>query len=324
MANIASGANAQLLIQKENNWGVKPVQKKALLLTNVLAGESIGTTIEEIQSAAINPVRGVHFSRNGQKTTAGSLSQEVSAKSMITDLNFYGLLGDYVQTEEVDGKFKKVFKRGATIPSFYLQKGFTDIDLYFDVLGLQYNQMTFTAEAEGALSMTVDYMGKSSTNVAEVYDEDAKVDESELMNGIDVTAITEGGATSCYSNLNFTYTNAMENGRCLGFDTVTASAVGRGEITGSVTQVFKNLAIYTKWINETESVIRFKLEYKGNSLEVVFPRIKFTGSDNILPVIDSDGMINVTYPFRALVSKADLSDIIVTTINDNDLDAFLA
>jgi len=326
MAKYASGANAQLLIQKEDTWGVKPSTPKMLKMTNIVAGESLGVTIESKQSNAITGKRGIQEVRNGMETVSGQLSGEVSASSIKLLIDLYGTLGEYVQTTEAGGLFKKVFTRKSEIPSFYLEKNFPDVDVFTQQFGLLYNTTTIAADADGDISITNEYIGKSHA-VQDSATEESITDINEFMTGIDVDLLSEAGVASCYSNINFSITNDLDPRRCLGPATITSAAVKKGSVSGSVTLTFSNMSFYDKWLDEEETTIRFRLKRKLNTVEFMFPRVRISGSENLLPVIDSDGIITVTYPFLSLTKSgygSNGSDIVVTVISDVDFDSFLS
>lgn len=327
MATTASGANAQILIQKETTWGVKPAVPKMLKLTNILAGEGLGVTIDSKQSQAITGGRGVEEVRNAGETINGQFSGEVSAASIKLLMDFYGVLGEYVQTTEVDGKFKKVFTRASDIPSFYIEKNFPDIDVFAQYFGVKYNTVTVAADADGDISITNDYIGKSHAVQDSPFDSAPLVDINQFMTGIDVDLLSEGGIASCYSNINFAITNDLETRRCLGPSTITAAGVKRGSVTGSVTFSFENMNYYDKWIDETETTIRFRMKRNDNTIEFLFPRIRITGTETVIPTIDSDGLLTATFPFISLNKSGygtNGSDVVVTVISDVDFTAFLA
>lgn len=321
----ASGSNARFLIQPEDTWGVKNTTPNALVLSNVTTGESLNASSEELVSNAISGHRGISDTRNGTISVTGSLPAELSVGNFSNDLFFYGVLGEYVQTPLTVngvGKFQKVFKRAKELPSFTIEKGLTDVNQYFDFLGCKINSLQVQAEAQGSLiNTTAELWGKSLENKQVPFDDTPIETVHSINSGIDAIQVLEAGSSACYSNVNFTIANGITQQYCLGSKFVTGLPVGKGELTGSVTLYFENNTIFLKWLDEVQTSLDIKIQYKNDSIRFYFPIVKFNG-DGVVLVESQDGL-TVTYNFRALIDLNTGTDVEVTIVNGNDLDMYL-
>lgn len=313
----ASGSSSQILIQPESVWGEIPTTRKSQIFSNSLYGESLASQSSELVSQAINPNRGVSDTRNGQLTVSGSIPVELSVEN--SDLLFYLSLGAYTQTK-VGDKFVKVYKRNKTLPSFTIEKGFTDIDQYFQFLGCRSSTLQFAVEPDGLVTGSMEIMGKEEQHTTASIDQNATYIDHEAYAGID-NVILEGGKQAFYTAFNISITNGLYDSRAIGTRKSVNIGAGKGEVTGDLTIMFEDVTMYEKWLNEEQTNIKLTFQIGDNSVVIEFPRIKFNGSAS--PVIASAEGITQQLNFRGLVDKTEKSDVIITVTNDFDLTSFL-
>jgi hypothetical protein len=95
--------------------------------------------------------------------------------------------------------------------------------------------------------------------------------------------------------------------------------LGPSDVTGSVTCFFEDNALYSAFINETESNILIQLGNSSNAggdvITVYLPRLIFSGADRPL---DGDGGQSITLPFQALKYEGAVAGIEQTTIRIHD------
>lgn len=318
----ATGSAARLTIQAEQTWGVLPATPKATEINAATYGDSLVASTAELVSNAINPNRGILDSRPGQLTISGSVPFELPIQN--AELIFYGLMGEYTQTDTTVGavaKKKKVFKRAKTLPSFVIEKGFTDINQYFQYLGCKIGNIQLTVTPDALVTGSFDVQGKSITNTTTSYDTTPTTYNHTAFSGID-GIVLEGGAGAQFTNLNFNITNGIYDARVIGSNKSANLGAGKSEVTGELTIMFEDVVMYNKWLNETQTDIKLTFNLGNDSVEFKFPRVKLNGDGSAK--IESQEGITITFKWRALVDPTEQSDVVITVINDYDLDAVLS
>lgn len=318
----ATGSAARLTIQAEQTWGVLPATPKATEINAATYGDSLVASTAELVSNAINPNRGILDSRAGQITISGSVPFELPIQN--AELIFYGLMGGYTQTDTTVGavaKKKKVFKRAKTLPSFVIEKGFTDINQYFQYLGCKIGNIQLTVTPDALVTGSFDVQGKSITNTTTSYDTTPTTYNHTAFSGID-GIVLEGGAGAQFTNLNFNITNGIYDARVIGSNKSANLGAGKSEVTGELTIMFEDVVMYNKWLNETQTDIKLTFNLGNDSVEFKFPRVKLNGEGSAK--IESQEGITITFKWRALVDPTEQSDVVITVINDYDLDAVLS
>lgn len=318
----ATGSASRITMQVENTWGVLPTVPKMIEINASTYGESLVASSDELVSNVINPNRGVLDSRNGQLKISGSVPFELPVQN--AEIIFYALMGKYTQTDEVVNtvtKKKKVFKRNKTLPSVMLEKGFTDINQYFQYLGCKVNNLQLTVTPDALVTGSFDVMGKEITNTTASFDNTPTVFEHSAFAGID-GIVLEGANGAQFTSFNFNITNGLYDARVIGSRKSANMGPGKSEATGELTIMFEDVVMYNKWLNETQTDLKLTFTLGNDSVEFFFPRVKLNGEAS--PKIESQEGITITLKWRGLVSPTELSDVVITVINDYDLDEVLA
>lgn len=315
----ATGSASQILLIPEKEWSVLPAQDevKPFLLGFSKYGESLASESSELVSDVITQERGTADARNGLVTVSGSLPFELSILS--SEILFYYTLGAYTQVKFGD-KFVKEFKRAKTLPSFSVEKGFTDIDQYFTLKGCKVNNMQISVEPDGLVSGSIDIVGRSSENSTSTFSTDYQEVVHSAFAGID-GAILEGGENAQYTAFSLTLANNAAGPNVIGSKYIASLNAGKAEATGELTVMFENVVMYNKWANETQTDIKLTFTRDDDYVEILFPKVKFNG--NALPPIDSADGILQTLNYRGLLDLTKSSDVVVTISNDFDFDAFI-
>lgn len=318
----ASGSAGRITIQAENQWGVAPTVPNTIELSSSAYGESLRSSSEEIVSNAINPYGAVLATRRGQVMVEGSVPFELPVNN--SDIVLYGVMGSYVQTDVTVGgnpKKQKVYKRGSVLPSFLIEKGFTDINQYFRYLGCKINSLQLSVEPNGFVSGSFDVMGLQAETAQVSFDATPTQYVHNPYIGID-GEVLEGGVGAKYTAFNFNITNGITDPRIIGSAYAASLTKGSVECTGDLTIMFEDLVMYNKWLADAQTDIRLTFTIGDDSTEFYFPKVKFNGEAD--PVLDSKDGITQSFSWRALLDLTAQSDVIITTINDFDLDAALA
>lgn len=319
----ATGSASRISLQLESTWGVLPSTPAMIEINAATYGESLTTESDELVSNAINPNRGILDSRNGQLKISGSVPFELPVQN--AELIFFGLLGSYVQTDITVGgqpKKQKVFKRGPTLPSFLIEKGFTDINQYFRYLGCRINNLQLTVEPNGLATGSFEVMGKQPANSTTSFDATPTQYVHNVFAGID-GVILEGALGAQFTNFTFNITNGLYDSRVIGSRYSANIGAGKSEVTGELSIMFEDVVMYDKWLNEEQTDLKLTFTLGDNSVEFAFPKVKLNGEAS--PKIESQEGINITFKWRALVDVGGTnSDVVITVINDIDFDAITA
>lgn len=317
----AVGSAAAIRIQLEKFWGVLPTTPNMTEINSAAYGESIGSTADELISNAINPNRGLLDVRNGQVRVQGGVPFELPVSN--AEILFYALMGGYVQTNETVGgvaKKKKVFKRAATLPSFMIEKAFTDNNDYFKILGCRADNLELTVDPEGIVSGSINIMGQSVSASKTPFDATPNVVTHKMYAGID-GVVLEGGSGAKFQNFTFTVSNGIYDSRIIGSKYSANLGAGDSRVSGELTIMFENLDLYNKWEDEEQSDIKITFSLGNDSTEFHFKRVKF-GGDGLAKIATKEG-IQLTFSFNALVDAVEKTDVTITVINDIDFNAIV-
>jgi hypothetical protein len=305
----AIGSAAQIAIIEETVWGTTPATPQMKVLSAALYGENLVGEAGELVSNSINPNRGVADTRNGQIKVAGSIPFELPVEGLGTVLK--GVMGDVDTTGT--GPYTHVFKRGTTLPSFTIEKGFTDIGQYFIYKGCKFGSLSLNVAPDGLAQGSIDVMGKNVTVAQTPLDATPTTFTHKAYANFE-GALLEGGSAAKLLNLNFNITNGLYDARIVGSRESANIGAGKSEITGEISVMFEDLTYFNKWLNETETSIKLTYTNGTSSCEFNFPRVKYTGAGS--PAIESQEGVILNLKFRALVDVAEASDVVITLIND--------
>lgn len=195
---------------------------------------------------------------------------------------------------------------GNTYRSFTIERWLTDRNLYQQFRGIRFNQMTISIPASGMVTATFSVIGRdgtsfSSTTVASGYTATPQTTPFAAVNG----ELYEGGAVlGLVTAAEITVNNTMAGPQVIGTDLTPDILFGRfADVSGTITVLFTNPDMHSKFVTETETTLILRLQNKDaldsttEFLSIVLPRIKYSGGD----VDDSpDTGITVTMPFVAL------------------------
>lgn len=195
---------------------------------------------------------------------------------------------------------------GNTYRSFTIERSLTDLSLYQQFRGVRVNQMTISVPASGLITVTFGFMGQdgssfSSTSVASTYTVAPQTTPFAAVSG----EIYEGDAVMGFvTAAELTFNNNLAGPQVVGRDTTPDMLFGRfADITGTITVLFTSPAMYSKFVNETESTLILRMQDRDTLtsatqwISIVLPRVKYSGGD----IDDSpDTGITITMPFTAL------------------------
>ena len=300
MADQSTGSNAVMkLLAAETVFGVTPATPAGL----ILPFESEGLT----QKSELTKSNIIRTSRNANKPSRGN--RDVSG-NIKTELNpmmgrlFKGAFGS-VATTGAGPVYAHTFKIGAAIPSFPIEKGFTDIGSYFLYNGCKINKFGFEVNPSGVLPLNLDWLGASRTKSDATADPTAVDLGHNKFEGFEAS-IKEGGVDiAIISAFSWNLENDIDGGvYVIGSGGKRYSLpAGVTVVSGSLTALFDSEALLDKAIAGTESSIEVNISRgdglgsAGNeSLQLKFDELIFQESD---PLIKNSKGILLELPWTA-------------------------
>ncbi len=311
----ARGANAQVIIQEETTFKTDPATPDAHKVHFSSCGIKLSRGLES--SDVIQGNRNPSKPARGVDDVSGGISTELQA---YIALLFKAALGSVTTTGT--GPYVHTIKVGSSLPSLLVEKGFTDINQFFKYNGCKVSKMTLAVTPKGFQKIDFDFIGAKETVSGTSFDATPTDLGKQSFNGFAVGAIEEGGAA--IADVVGIDGLSIENN--LDGDQYSVGGVGERDdipegmvkVSGTLKARFKDLALYTKAINNTESSLRILWQLgtgagsAGNeSLEIKLPELIYSPN---APIIDGPKGILVDLPFEAFYensSEASAMQIII-------------
>lgn len=239
--------------------------------------------------------RGISDVRHGLRKVEGSLEGELIFSDWdALHTNFM------LNALQQGGGVSNICWNGVTIFSLTLEQGFTDINQFFQYTGVAINKWKLTVKPNSLAEMTYDLIGQNMLESTATVATTSTVAHSanspmSYANGV----IMEGGTTIAYvTGVDLDISNGLMQPAVVGANVSPAILSGRFEVKGTVTALFKDYTLLTKFVNETISQLQFSLQDPaGNQMTFYCPEIKYTGG-NVAP--PKDGAVILSLPFQAL------------------------
>lgn len=313
----AKGSNVQLLYAEETAWGTTPASPAAKILP--LTKESLGTNINTFLSARLKSDRAITDLRRGNKKVGGTVDVEL-------DPNFHRLfkyaLGSAATTGA--GPYTHVVKGGSAIPTgLSIEKGFTDIAKFLVYRGMRVNTLTLRFPQEGYVTGTFDFLGRfegGGTGSGSGLGSGASVSASPTdETGTPFTSyeavVQEGGvAIGIVREAEIQIKNNLQDdGFVLGSETRASAVEGLRQVGGRLVIFFEDLTHYNKFLNGTESSLKFTMSQGALSVEILIPKIIYGG---VSPIVDGPGPLYVGLFFSSKKDATEGTDIKVTFVNN--------
>ncbi len=203
------------------------------------------------------------------------------------------------------------FKSGGILPSFAVEKGFTDLPQYFTYNGCRVGKMSLNVAMEGAQKLSFDFTGKKETLATTPVDTTITDLLKKSFVGGDLLAagiMVGGSVLATITKCDISLDNSLDTSiYCLGGGGTRAEITsGSVKVTGTVECLFDSITLYNIAVAGTESSI--KLQFKkglgdgtvdNEFLEVLIPELMFKQET---PKISGDKGIMVTLAFESYAS----------------------
>jgi Phage tail tube protein len=222
--------------------------------------------------------------------------------------------------------YTHTIKSGGALPSFFVEKGFSDIGQFFTYPGLKVGKMSINLSPEGVQKCSFDFTGTTETVGTTTYDPIPIDLFKSSFAGYMIGSVTESGSTNVLTNkvtkIDLSLDNALDTGvYCIG-GAGSRSALPEGvcKVTGTVETVFENRTQYDKAVASTETDLTITITNgtgagtAGNEkLTIFIPELVFKQET---PVIGGDKGVMVTLAFEAYYdNSSDKSGVKLTLLN---------
>ena len=296
----AVGSKAQVIFQEESSFATRPATPDAKKLHIVSC--DIGLNVNQITTPILrgdrNPTRPVR----GRKDVSGSITAHLNPFQLPSMLKF--ALGS-VSTSGA-GPYTHTIKIGQALPSFFLEKGFTDINQYFQYDGCKVNRTSLSIRDEGFQEITFDILGVREQVSSTSFDTTPTDGGYQPFDGQYIASISEGGvALANASVMDITIDNALDDGVYVIANNGERKYLPEGtvRVSGTLTALFEDVSLYNKALNSTETSLQVIFQKgtgdgsAGNEyLEILIPELIFTPRS---PAIEGPAGVMIELPFEA-------------------------
>ncbi|OHD22463.1 MAG: hypothetical protein A2Y38_25000 [Spirochaetes bacterium GWB1_59_5] len=302
------GIGCTLTIQEETVYKTDPVTPDAQLI--YLSSESISLSRPNESSDVMrggnrNPTKPAR----GLDDVSGDIQTELQA--YIGKL-YKGVLGS--STSSGLGPYTHTIQIGTALPSFLIERKYPTLGKYFKYNGCKFGKLSMDVTNKGFQKITFSVSGAKETVGAAAFDSTPTDLGKVSFDGRSIMVIEEGGVASAV--ISKITGLSIDNGLDLGDDNYVLGGDGSRDsipdgyvrVTGTVHALFKDLTLYNKAINGTESSIRVKysngdgLGSAGNeSLELKIPELVYSPKT---PAVAGPKGILVELPFESYYENA--------------------
>ncbi len=303
MATIATGSKTEIAYVEETVYGVTPTTPAFQKIC--YTGTSLGITKDTLESACLTADRQIKEVRSGNRQTGGDLSAELE----------YGSYDDWLEAVLLGTWTANVLKAGITSRSFTIEKFFDlDTDEYHRFTGCIFNGWSLSVAPNAMVTSDFTVIGKdiddqnlTSQVTGSTYTDAANNPPFDSFTG----TIQEGGTTiAIVTEIELTLDNGVEPSFVLMSKTTIEPGEGKSRLTGTLTAWFESSDLYTKFLSETSSSLKFELtDTSGASLEFDIPNLKYTSGN---PDVTGEGPVTIALAFTAIYDAVEESQIVIT------------
>ena len=287
--------------------GVIDAINQTLTITATAHGLTAGDSVEIAGLTAPTSLNGKIFS----VIDATSSSIAVISIPMGTTTTFTLGTGTIKKVTAVGTTLTHTFKAGGALPSYQIEKGFTDIAQYFKYGGCKCGKLSLSVPSAGMIDVSTTWMGGSETYSGTSYETGTATDSGKRTFDAFSLAAADMKEGSTPTAINYvTALNNLTIDNDLDGDTFVVGGQGaRGginpgvyKISGSVECLFQDLVLYTKARAGTPSGLDLTFTRgtgagtDGNeTLQIVTPELIFIPKS---PAIDGPKGIRATFDFN--------------------------
>jgi hypothetical protein len=297
-----TGSKTQLLRIAEVTWGTTPATPN--MTKTRFTDVSLDPVMSMIESKEIRADRMTSDVRGTTLNGEGDIGFELCP----------GDFDDLMEAAMGGAWTANVLKAGVTQKSFTLEVGHLGINQYKLLTGCLIDKFSLSikpgAIVTGKFSIiSEDYAVNGTTAAAGTT---AASSNSPYDAQQSAMVVKEGGTTSAIiTGLDFTLDNGIEKATILGKKGLAGVQFGRSKITGTLTALFQDATLLSKFMAETASSIEVKLVSGTKSHDFLFGNVKYTGGKSD---VTTEGLLAVSMPFTALYDSVTGSNLQITRV----------
>jgi len=214
----------------------------------------------------------------------------------------------------------KHLRNGITKISYSIEKEFQDVSAWREYAGMRIGSMSLNVASQAILTGGFTFVGKSEAIAsATITSATTAADTGDVMNAAgNVNRIWEGTqavSNAVFQNLTLELTNNTREQSQVGSDDLAGVGLGRCEITGTLDAYFEDDSLVTKFINNTDSNVRFQVQDNDNNAYIFsIPKVRYTDSTVAAGGPNADVVQNLTW--GAIVDDAGVYAIGVDALED--------
>lgn len=311
MVCYASGATTQYSYIQESTRGTTPAGNFNLL---PFVSGSFALTREAIEDPTLYGDLMAREARQGNNQASGEISTKFRADA------YDPFLAAVMRStwDTTPSSSPDELKAGTGLTTFSIQDYDSTVDYARIFTGVTVNSASFSTSNEGdgaLLDANFGFVGfgmsapTQTERTVAAYTSTAPVDNysGTLEIGNAGGSLTESVITT---SLEFTIENGLTPTYHVGSRDANCFDSGMLTVSGSISVRYKDIAMYNRFLNETESAISFSVNDPtgGNEYTFLFPRVKFM--DAAIPVEGPSSRI-ITMPFTALRDATEGTNLII-------------
>lgn len=280
------GSTAQILIGFESTYKTAPADGYQVKVFSCDVLPSKGQEASAVLTGSRNPVA----PDDDKENVAGSIV--VPPDSLIMPYWLNAMFG--APTTTGTDPYTHEYKIGDTMPSFTLEKGFTDLatDKFERLLGCKTSSMAVSFSPDGELRITLNVLGASGSLENSAFDASPTVLSLARLKKTQA-AVEEGGASLGYAtevsiNVDF----GLDDGKFVISSDLVRDSIPEGivSVTGNLKAIFRDSTLLDKAINGTESSLKITLTGSASSvLELEIQELSY--AKNGVPIEGPQGLI---------------------------------
>ena len=249
------------------------------------------------------------------RVTTPTQSLYLLVESIVSDTITYAPTSETVQDETATMSIsasRLTIGITKTLNQFTINKGFPDVNQYFQYNGQRCGSMALNIATEAIMTGTFTFEGLSSTNKATPYETSILPGPgNDVMSAVaNVFNIRKDGVVKPFEiqTMTLNLANALRSQTAIGTLGAVGIGIGRAAVTGDVSAYFEDAQLFDDLRNGTEFSFDFRLQdTAGNAYVITMFRVKMASLEVTAGAIDQDVMADGTY--QAILETDQTADV---------------
>ena len=314
----AKGANFQLMLIEETNWGETPGTPTGY----IIPVESVGGEWFRRNLIQNNELRS---NRNPAQPVRGNVSVSGSFRAPLHLSPVGWILKHGVGVPDTSGtgdpythlsktNFNDSTEGGDLPVGLTIEHGYTDIAQYIPYVGCRIASIGIQASSEGVAMLDVSVVGKGmGTPAGTSLDGTPTVYTDSVCDHFQATIEEGGSSIAIVTDVNITINNGMDTSQYVvgGAGELADLPEGLVTVTGSATALFQNLTLLNKGINHTESSLELVWTSGTHSLTWSIPELYWEPAS---PTVNGPAGVRLSMNFQGFYANSSEKAALVSTL----------